>query len=323
VWPSLSRKGVRSFLAGRAYRIGVPFILGTAILMPAAHYPVYRLTATDPSVSAFWAHWIALPYWPNGPLWFLWQLFLLNLAAAALFLLWPGFARFAERALANARDFPGRVILVFGGFTILAYLPLASIFKPWEWSQIGPFSVQSAQALLFPTYFFAGIAVGANGFERGLLDADGALARGWRRWLGMAGAAFVAWLCVTALTYENKTLPGLETLSALLYAISSATACPAIIALFLRFATARVPAAESLAGNAYGIYLVHYFPVIWLQYLLLAAPLWGFAKGMSVAAASLALSWAVAAASARILSPARPRVASAGHPGEAAVAEKP
>lgn len=301
VWPSLSRKGVRPFLSGRAFRIGVPFILGTAILMPAAHYPVYRVTATDPSLSAYWAHWIALPYWPNGPLWFLWQLLLLNMGAAALFWLWPGFGSLACRTLAKARDLPGRYILAFGGVSILAYLPLASIFKPWEWSQIGPFSVQSAQALLFVTYFFAGVAAGANGIERGLLDADGALASRWRFWLGLAVAAFFAWLAVTAATVEIKTpMAAVETLSAILFAISSATACPAVIALFLRFATRTSPLAESLAKNAYGIYLVHYFFVIWLQYLLLGAPLLGAIKGVIVSAASLSLSWAVAAAFGRL-----------------------
>jgi glucans biosynthesis protein C len=295
VWPGLARKGVRPFLSGRALRIGIPFILGTIILMPAAHYPVYRLTATDPSLSAFWRHWIALPYWPNGPLWFLWQLLLLNLAAAALFRLWPGFGNAAGRTLSDAGQRPGRLLLAFGAVSILAYLPLASIFKPWEWSQIGPFSVQSAQALLFVTYFFAGVAVGANGIERGLLDADGALARRWRLWLGLALAAFFAWLGVTALTYENKALPGIETLSAILFAISSATACPAVIAIFLRFAARPAPLAGTLARNAYGIYLVHYFFVIWLQYLLLGVPLFAVAKGVIVSAASLSLSWAVAA----------------------------
>jgi glucans biosynthesis protein C len=296
VWPSLARKGVAPFLSGRVFRIGLPFILGTAILMPAAHYPVYRVTAADPSFSAYWAHWIALPYWPNGPLWFLWQLLLLNLGAAALFWLWPGFGGFAGRTLAKAREFPGRYLLGFGAVSILAYLPLASIFKPWEWSQIGPFSVQSAQALLFVSYFFAGLAVGANGIERGLLDAEGALARRWRLWLGLAVAAFFAWLGVTAMTYEHKSLQGIETLSSILFAISSATACPAVIAIFLRFATGPVPLAESLARNAYGIYLVHYFFVIWMQYLLLGAPLFAVVKGVIVSAVSLSASWAVTAA---------------------------
>ena len=66
VWQSLSRRGGKAFAYSRAVRIGVPFVLGTAILMPAAHYPVYRVTAADPGWSAFWAHWTALPYWPDG-----------------------------------------------------------------------------------------------------------------------------------------------------------------------------------------------------------------------------------------------------------------
>jgi glucans biosynthesis protein C len=310
VWPSLARKGIRPFLSGRAYRIGVPFILGTAILMPAAHYPVYLVTAANSSFEAYWAHWTALPYWPNGPLWFLWQLFLFNLGAAALFWLWPGFGAVAGRVLAQANGQPGRFIAAFGVISIIAYLPLASIFKPWEWSQIGPFSVQSAQALLFVAYFFAGVAVGANGLERGLLDADGALARRWRLWLGLAAIGFFAWLGVTAASVDGKSpFAGVETLSAILFAISSVTACPAVIALFLHFATRPLPLAESLARNAYGIYLVHYFFVIWLQYLLLSAPLWGGFKGAAVSAASLSLSWLAAAAFSRLTTGGRTNIA--------------
>jgi glucans biosynthesis protein C len=311
VWPGLARKGIRPFLSGRAYRIGIPFILGTAFLMPAAHYPVYLTTATDPSISTYWAHWIALPYWPNGPLWFLWQLLLFNLCAAGLFWLWPGFGALAGRVLAQANERPGRFIAAFGVVSIIAYLPLASIFKPWEWSQIGPFSVQSAQALLFVAYFFAGVAIGANGIERGLLDADGALARRWRLWLGFAATAFFAWLGVTALTVDGKSpFAGTGTLSAVLFAISSVTACPAVIALFLRFATKPGAVADSLARNAYGIYLAHYFFVIWLQYLLLSVPLWGIAKGIAVSAGSLSLSWLVVAAFARLTTGGRASIPS-------------
>src|SRR5262249_61824432 len=85
VWPSLRRKGSVRFLDERLLRLGVPFVLGVYLLMPVAHYPVYRATAVDPSWSAFWAHWRALPFSPSGPLWFLWQLLLLDTAAAALY----------------------------------------------------------------------------------------------------------------------------------------------------------------------------------------------------------------------------------------------
>ena len=48
VWPSLVRSGSRIFLRDRLLRIGVPFALTVGLLMPLAHYPVYRVTAVDP-----------------------------------------------------------------------------------------------------------------------------------------------------------------------------------------------------------------------------------------------------------------------------------
>ncbi|TMJ32246.1 MAG: acyltransferase [Alphaproteobacteria bacterium] len=82
VWPSLRRKGAKTFLQDRLLRVGVPFVLGVSVLMPLAYYPVYRVTAVDPGWSAFWSHWTALPFWPGGPMWFLWFLLALNIAAA-------------------------------------------------------------------------------------------------------------------------------------------------------------------------------------------------------------------------------------------------
>ena len=55
------------------------------MVIPIAYYPAYRVTAADPSVSAFWRHWTALPFWPCGPQWFLCQLLALNLLAAVLY----------------------------------------------------------------------------------------------------------------------------------------------------------------------------------------------------------------------------------------------
>src|SRR5205823_4017509 len=108
VWPSLSRKGRRVFLHERFLRLGVPFILGVYLLMPVAHYPVYRITAVDPSWSAFWSHWMTLPFSPNGPLWFLWQLLVLDCAAAAFYRFTPGAGEYLGRLSARAGESPGR-----------------------------------------------------------------------------------------------------------------------------------------------------------------------------------------------------------------------
>jgi surface polysaccharide O-acyltransferase-like enzyme len=62
---------------------------------------------------------------------------------------------------------------------------------------------------------------------------------------------------------------------------------------------------DSLAHNAYGIYLVHYFFVNWLQYLFLQAANPRLAKGLIVIALESILSWAAIAVLRRIPAVAR------------------
>ncbi len=45
--------------------------------------------------------------------------------------------------------------------------------------------------------------------------------------------------------------------------------CLAVLALFLRFAQGENSILDPLRDDAYGIYAVHYIPLLWLQYALL------------------------------------------------------
>ena len=54
--------------------------------------------------------------------------------------------------------------------------------------------------------------------------------------------------------------------------------------------------ADSLSANAYGIYLIHYLFVIWLQYALLGISMPAFAKAATVFIAALVMSWMVSIA---------------------------
>src|SRR5215475_9337003 len=87
--PSLNRKGALAYLSDRGLRIAVPFLLAAAILAPLAYFASYLTTAADPTFAAFARHWLALPIWPAGPAWFLWQLFVLSAAAVTLQTLAP------------------------------------------------------------------------------------------------------------------------------------------------------------------------------------------------------------------------------------------
>ena len=178
-WPSLSRKGTRKFVIDRLLRLGVPFIFALAVIVPIAIYPVYRVSAADPSLSAYLHHYLALPFWPNGPMWFLWQLLALTIGAAMVHRFAPRSIEFLGRLSASANIRPGRYLVALIVVSAIAYVPLALAVTPFAWSERGPFALQLSRPLLDAVFYFAGLGLGAYGIERGLLAAKGMLAQHW------------------------------------------------------------------------------------------------------------------------------------------------
>jgi len=302
VWPSLARREPGTFLWRRFVRLGVPAALAVLVLMPMTYYATYRVTAVDPSVVAFARHWFGLPFWPGGPIWFVWQLLALNIAAVVLLRGLPRSVDFLSRLSSSAAAQPGRYCCGLTMASALAYIPLALTFDPWRWVQYGPFAIQLSRPLHYAVYFFAGIGVGAYGLERGLLAADGMLARRWGVWLVGALAAFLLWMAMTALTLqeERATQLGVQVAADLSFVLSCATGSLAFAAVFLRFATRRWRIVDEISDRAYGMYLVHYIFVVWLQYALLDSDLFAPAKAAIVFVATALLSWGTTAAVCRI-----------------------
>jgi glucans biosynthesis protein C len=147
--------------------------------MPIAFYAVYRVTAVDPSWSSFWAHWTALPITPTGPMWFLWFLIALDFCAAAIFKLASGGGGFVADLIEKITQQPRKLFAIVVCITALAYLPLSALHSPWYWAQIGPFEVQATFAPQYAIYFFVGLAIGAQGLDRGIFDEEGTLVRRW------------------------------------------------------------------------------------------------------------------------------------------------
>jgi hypothetical protein len=302
VWPSLERKGVRTFLHDRIVRLGVPFAFVVALLMPLANYPTYLQTATDPSFSAFWRHWLALPFWPCGPMWFLWLLLAEDFAAAALHRFAP---QWGDTLIRFSSSSGARPMRYFAGLVIasaLAYVPLALAFTPSAWLAVGPFGFQLSRPLHYAVYFFAGMGLGACGIERGLFAPDGFLVRHWTLWLIAALGSFLLWMALTALTMSNtdSSSLGLQILDDLSFVLACFSSCCAMLGLVLRFGGRRLPVLGVLKRDAYGMYLVHYVFVVWLQYTLLAAGLLAVVKGAIVFGGTLLLSWGTIAALRRI-----------------------
>jgi surface polysaccharide O-acyltransferase-like enzyme len=188
--------------------------------------------------------------------------------------------------------------MVLVAASALGYVPLALAFSPWDWFQYGPFSFQWCRPLHYAVYFFAGIAVGAHGIERGVLAVNGALARRWPMWLGIALATFCSWIIPMALIMDIGQ-PGplaLQFLTDLGFTLACAGGGMFVLAVVLRFATSRTRVLDSLSDNAYGMYLIHYPFVVWLQYGMLNAALPAVVKGAIVFSGTLALSWGATAA---------------------------
>ena len=299
VWPSLQRKGALGFVRDRALRLGIPCAFGIAVVIPLALYPAYRVTATDPGIASYWHALRGLPFWPNGPLWFLWQLLALNLIAAFVLSVAPELADDLGRCSAAARTRFGAYFAALLAASALAYVPLALAFTPWAWSDSGLLAVQFCRPLNYAVYFFAGVGAGVEGIDRGLLSADGVLARYWARWLAAALAALALWMGLTAFTLQADAPIAVDVAAAVAYVPACATGCFFLLAVALRFAAERSVVLGRLGAEAYGLYLIHYLFVVWLQYLFLAVPLLAVLKATIVFALTLLLTWFTVVALAR------------------------
>src|SRR6516162_1816480 len=243
VWPSLQRKGIWGFVMHRLVRLGIPFVIGVYLVMPIAFYPVYRVTAIEPSWSSFWAHWTALPITPTGPMWFLWYLIALDFCAAAIYKLAAGGGGIVAKVIEKVTQQPRTLFVVVIAVTAVFYLPLSALYSPWYWAQIGPFEVQATFAPQYALYFFVGLAIGAHGLDRGIFDEEGTLVRRWSLWTAGAFAAFFLWIIPAALIAKVPNVPvkALSVIGDLGLVIFAAAACLSMTGHFQRFARGRLP----------------------------------------------------------------------------------
>ena len=169
------------------------------------------------------------------------------------------------------------------------------------------FQFQTSRPVHYFVYFMMGVAVGAHGLQEGLLSHDGKLARRWWLWaLAAVGCgALAASLVVVMLTSKGPAQPILVYAGDAAFVLSCATLCFALLAVFTRFVRRSNPIFDSLAANSYGIFIVHYAFVAWLQFALLHESLFGAEKWGLVTVAAYVASWLATAAARRLPGVAR------------------
>jgi surface polysaccharide O-acyltransferase-like enzyme len=307
VWKSLQRKGVGWFLRDRWWRLGLPFIVCVLIVMPVAYYAVDLRISGQNSFAEFWWKTVTVGPWASGPAWFVWVLLALDVIAAVVYRVAPGCVEAIGRLSLASFTRPGLFFWALLGASIVLYVPAVLYFGASRWFTAGPVAIQASRILLYLLYFFAGVGIGAVRFDGGLLAGDGGLARRWPVWLAATIASFG---CIIGLIYiKHSVLPDVnhqplwwETAYALAFVAFSAAQTFNVLALFLRFGNDGSNMLDPLRDNAYGIYLIHYVPVLWLQYALYdfsLAPvmqLTAILKAVIVFVLTLATSWAATAA---------------------------
>jgi hypothetical protein len=307
VWPSLKRKGVGHFLRDRAFRLGLPYLVLIFILMPIAYYASYRLTGAKLGFFDFWLGNFRQGIWFDGPGWFIWFLLFLDLLAIPVFYLAPGLIEAVNRLSLKSLERPALFASALAIAAVVAYVPMLFKVGGVRWFNFGPLQVQFSRVILYGVFFFAGTGIGAANIDRGLLARTGALARRWFVWVVAALVLFGALsLLVNFRQMRLNNLPGAPPFwwqfsYGVVYAVACTMICLAVLAVFLRFGQGESSILDPVRDDAYGIYAVHYVPLLWLQYALLnisfssMIQLSAIIKAVIVFMLTLASSWAVTA----------------------------
>jgi surface polysaccharide O-acyltransferase-like enzyme len=299
---SLARKGPAIFLRDRAWRLGVPYLLSVFVLMPIAYYPTflrYHLPGTtDFNFLHFWWRTLTIGPWPSGPAWFLWVLLALDVIVAAVWLVAPRIIAALGQLMFAVHNRPVVAFLAFLIVSIAVYLPMHLAFGDASWLELGrfPLPVQTSRILLYTAYFFTGVGVGAVSLRAGLLAETGELARRWPVWLAFALLFYAAILGLVYVHHNwvaNFDSPPLawRVGYGLAFAMFSAAMAFTVPSIFLRFAKSDWTLLDALQPSAYGVYLVHYIFIIWLQYAVYGYSLPAGVKFAIVFAGTLAMSW--------------------------------
>jgi surface polysaccharide O-acyltransferase-like enzyme len=304
VHDSLVRKGPAQFLRDRAWRLGIPYLVSVFVLIPIAYYPTflrYHLPGTtDFSFLHYWWRTIAVGPWPSGPAWFLWVLLALDAIAVVVRSVAPHVIETLGQLILKVRNRPMTAFAAFLALSIATYLPMHLAFGDVSWLELGrfPLPIQTSRILLYAAYFLVGVGVGAVNLRTGLLTENGELARRWPVWFGFA---FVFYASILVAVYAHHNWVGnfdsppliWKVAYGLAFACYSAAMPFTLTAIFVSFANSRWRLLDAVQPSAYGIYLLHYIFIIWLQYALYDEPFSAFVKFAIVFAGTLSMSWAV------------------------------
>jgi len=202
--------------------------------------------------------------------------------------------------MTRLQERPFTTFVVFFVLSAFAFLPLLSIYGPSAWAGF-PFGFQISRIGVYALWFSFGFLVGAPGFAEGLLARGGGLARHWPYWVAGCVLAYNAvWFVPKWSVFHRLSPLGQGGLWALLWVLSCVASWFGFLAIFRGVEIKSRGWMNSLTRCAYGMYLVHYIYVLWMQRLVLYRPIPALIKFLFVFFATTLLSWVSVQAALRI-----------------------
>jgi len=304
VHDSLARRGAAGYLRHRVWRLGMPLLISIFVLIPIAYYASflrYHLPGTtDFNFWHYWWHMLTIGPWPSGQSWFLWVLLVFDVIVVAIWSMSQRiFTGFGQLILA-LRARPIAAFVAFSVLSVVCYLPMHLAFGDGAWFEPGhyPFPVQTSRILLYPVYFGVGVGIGAASLRTGLFAENGQIAKRWPLWLAFAVLFYGAILLLVYAHHNwiaDFASPALwwRVAYGIAFALFSAAMAFTIPATSLRLARSSLRLLDAMRPSAYGIYLLHYIFIIWLQYAVYDPAFPAGIKAAIVFTGTLSGSWAL------------------------------
>ena len=289
VAPSIIRKGAGRFLADRAKRLGIPFIIAITFLSPIAFYPSWLLSDSA-GREFFLGYFFTNDVWSPGPAWFLSVLLVFCIIAAGAYHFMPELMKRFSWSAGSA----GGLVIVVVAVNMMATIPVHLFLAHSEWFRLaGPLHFPASRSLLYFAWFLLGVAMGGAGQERSLSREN---LRWWPLWLIIGALGYA----VHAAFLSGKYLQDGPAWEIKLILSTAFTLCCSFTSLAaLGLARSLFRTSWSVAGhfseNAYGVYIFHYAFVIWLQFGLLTQPMSAVVKFLVTFPVALTASWSLTA----------------------------
>jgi surface polysaccharide O-acyltransferase-like enzyme len=226
-------------------------------------------------------------------------LFAFDLVACLLYRLSPHLLDPINRLSLHGRRRPAVFFAVMLAVTAAFYIPGLVHYGPSSWFEFGPFSVQHGRVMLYASYFFFGAGIGVAQMDRGLLAADGRMAKVSWDWMVLTIVPYcLLWVLIfikREILGNPSPLPNwYEALYAICFTVFSVAIMFLILAFFQRFRqSGSAKLLDPMQSDAYGMFLVHYPIALWLQYWLFDYDLPAIVKATVVFVLTVAFSWAL------------------------------